>query len=147
MIKKILFTLIAVFGITSAANAYDTYVHDGSVLPQKAQATIANNFKADVSVVKLDKTLGYINDYEVILTDGTEIKFDHKGNWDNVEVNINKSVPSTFVITPIANYVKKHQPDQRIVGIDKDRDGYEVVLANGRELKFNEVGQYIRHED
>ena len=76
MIKRLLIALVAVIGVSAAAVARDTYAHDASVLPKAAQTTLSQNFKARVSVVKIDKDFGRISDYEVILTDGTEITFD-----------------------------------------------------------------------
>lgn len=146
MIKKLLIALIAVVGLSSAATARDVYSHDGSVLPKAAQTTIANNFKAKVSIVKVDKEFGRISDYETILTDGTEITFDRDGNWENIEVNISKSVPSAFVPASIASYVKKNQPGTRIVGIEKERKGYEIELSNGVDIKFDTAGNFVRYD-
>lgn len=147
MMKKILMLIIAIVGITTAASAKDTYAHDASVLPKAAQTVINKNFKSQVSVVKIDKDFGRISEYEVILTDGTEITFDRNGNWDNVEVSNHTSVPKAFVPETISTYVKSQQPGQRIVGIDKERSGYDVELSNGVEMKFNKDGQFIRYDD
>ncbi len=67
------------------AGARDNYTHDASVLPDLAKTIIENNFKADISIIKIDTDFGIVSEYEVILTDGTEISFDPKGNWDNIE--------------------------------------------------------------
>ena len=85
--------------------------------------------------------------YEVILNDGTEISFDRDGNWENVEVNNTKSVPSTIVPKAIRAYVAKTHPGQRIVGIDKERKGYEIELSNGIDMKFDKAGQFLRYDD
>ncbi len=58
MIKKILMLIVAVVGVSVSARSSDTYVHDASVLPQNAQATITDNFKSTVSVIKIDKDFG-----------------------------------------------------------------------------------------
>lgn len=144
--KKFLLMLGLLIGITSAASAKDTYAHDASVLPEAARTTIANNFKSKVSVVKIDKDFGRISEYEVTLTDGTEISFDSKGNWENVETNNAKSVPAGFIPKAISDYVAKNQPNTRIVGIDKERNGYEVELSNGVDIKFNKDGQFVRYD-
>ena len=68
VMKKIILILMAVLGLSATAMARDTYAHDASVLPQSAQTMLSSNFKAKVSVVKIDKTLGRIDDYEVILS-------------------------------------------------------------------------------
>ena len=144
--KKILLMLGLILGISAVASAKDTYAHDDSVLPQAARTTIANNFKAKVSVVKIDKDFGRISEYEVILTDGTEISFDLNGNWENVETNKSKAVPSGFIPKAISDYVAKNQPGTRIVGIDKERNGYEIELSNGVDIKFNKDGQFIKYD-
>ena len=145
--KKFLLTLIAVFSITAIASARDIYSHDASVLPKAAQSTINKNFKAKVSVVKIDKDFGRISEYEAILTDGTEISFDRHGNWDNIETSASSSVPEALIPAPISTYVKKNYSGQKIVGIDKERNGYEVELTNGLDLKFNKQGEFLRYDD
>lgn len=146
MLKRIMIALIAIVGLTATASAKGTYAHDASVLPQAAQTTISNNFKAKVSVVKIDKDFGRISDYEVILTDGTEISFDRDGNWENVEVNVTKSVPSGFVPAAISNFVKKNQHGERIIGIERDKKGYEVELSNGVDIKFDKAGNFKKYD-
>ena len=128
------------------ANASDNYTRDASVLPASARTVIANDFSAGVSVVKIDKTLGRVDDYEVVLTDGTEIKFDRNGNWKDIEVAANKRVPDALVPSAIRSYVSENQHGTRIVGIEKDRGGYEVSLSNGVEIKFNNEGQFLRYD-
>ncbi|RXE69944.1 hypothetical protein ED328_00800 [Muribaculaceae bacterium Isolate-001 (NCI)] len=145
--KKLLMVLAILIGIAGYGFAKDIYAHDASVLPKAAQSIIAKNFKAKVSVVKMDKDFGRVTEYEAILADGTEISFDRDGNWDNIEVNKSKSVPAALVPKGIRNFVAKQQPGQRIVGIDKERSGYDVELTNGIDLKFNKAGQFIRYDD
>lgn len=147
MFKKMLVMAVAVLGLATVATAKDTYAHDASVLPKAAQTTLANNFKSKVSVIKIEKDFGRVSEYEVIMTDGTEISFDRNGNWDNVEIGMNGTIPSAFIPKAIASYVKANQPGQKIVGIDKERSGYDVELSNGVEMKFNKQGQFIRYDD
>lgn len=147
MFKKLLFLIIAVLGVSTAAMAKGSYAHDASVLPQAAQSVLANNFKAKVSLVKVDKDFGRVSEYEVILTDGTEITFDRNGNWDEIEVSRNGIIPKTFIPDAISGYVAKNQPGQKIVGIDKSRKGYEIELANGVEMKFDTQGQFVKYDD
>lgn len=145
--KKLLLALVAILCVSVAATAKDSYSRDASVLPKGAQTTLSNNFKAKVSVIKIDKELGRISDYEVVLTDGTEITFDRDGNWKDIEVGINGTIPSGFIPAEVAKYVKKNQPGQKIVGIEKERHGYDVELSNGVDIKFDKQGQFIRFDD
>lgn len=144
--KKLVMILVMVFAVTFGVSAGDTYAHDASVLPKAAQTVIRNNCKGKVSVVKIEKTLGYITEYEVVLTDGTEISFDRDGNWSDVETANSKSVPSGFVPTAISNFVKKNHAGTRIVGIEKERSGYEIELSNGIDIKFDKKGAFTRYD-
>lgn len=125
----------------------DTYAHDASVLPRAAQSVLKKNFKSNVSVVKIDKDFGRVSEYEVVLSDGAEVTFDSKGNWKDVEVAADKSVPAGFVLKPISDYVSKNHKGAKIVGVDKNRSGYEVQLNNGIEMKFSTSGQFVRYDD
>lgn len=145
--KKIVLMLAMALGLTFAASARDTYAHDASVLPEAARTTISNNFKAKVSVVKIEKTLGRVDEYDVVLTDGSEISFDRDGNWDNVEVAKTASVPGGFVPRAVSEYVKKNHSGTRVVGIEKERSGYEVELSNGIDMKFDKSGNFVRYDD
>ncbi|MDE7388965.1 MAG: PepSY-like domain-containing protein [Muribaculaceae bacterium] len=144
--KKLILMLAIALGASAGASAKDYYAHDASVLPEAARTTISNHFKSKVSVVKVEKTLGHIDEYDVTLSDGTEISFDNKGNWDNIETNVGKSVPSSIIPEAIRKYVAEAQPGTRIVGIDKERKGYEVELSNGVDMKFDKSGRFVRYD-
>lgn len=143
--KKLLITLMLVITFGGIALA-DTYVHNDSPLPESAKSVIKKNFKSGVSVVKIDKDFGRIDEYDVVLTDGTEISFDSKGNWKDVEVSANSSVPSGFILEPINSYVKKNHPGVKIVGVEKGRKKIEVTLSNGIEIEFNKAGNFLRYD-
>ncbi|MDE6272160.1 MAG: PepSY-like domain-containing protein [Muribaculaceae bacterium] len=143
--KKLLLTLILAVTFGGVAFA-DTYSHSDAVLPEAAKSVIKKNFKADVSVVKIDKNLGRVSEYEVILKDGSEVTFDSKGNWKDVEVAADKSVPSSFLLKPIQEYVKKNHPGQNIVGVEKEHNKIEVTLANGVEMKFDAAGKFLKYD-
>ncbi|MDE6513465.1 MAG: PepSY-like domain-containing protein [Muribaculaceae bacterium] len=146
--KKFLLLIAVAIAGSFGAQAKDQYVRDVNYLPQTAKTFIGQHFKgSDISVIKLDKTLGKVTEYEVIMQDGTEISFDRNGNWDNVEMPVKKSVPKAIVPAQIASYVAKNYPNQRIVSIDKDRSGYEIELQSGVDLKFNKAGQFKRIDD
>ena len=87
--------MVALAAIISvvAVQARSNYRQDASVLPVAAQSVIRSNFKAPVSLVKVDKDFGRVSEYEVILTDGTEITFDSKGNVKEIETARTGSVP------------------------------------------------------
>ena len=144
--KKFALLLLIIAWTIGIANAKDEYAHDGSVLPAAAQSSIKKNFKSSVSVVKIDKDFGRISEYEVTLTDGSEITFDRNGNWKEVETNIGKQVPAAYIPAGVRDYVAKNQKGAHVVGIEKERNGYEVNLSNGIDIKFDRQGKFIRFD-
>lgn len=83
-------------------------------------------------------------DYEVTLSDYTQIDFDgsmfSKPTWDEVDCRrstAHTAVPATLVPTEIADYVNRVYPGQSIVKIAKDRREWDIELGNGIEIEFN----------
>lgn len=144
--KKLFLSLVMILAIVATGFARDEYAHDAKVLPKAAQTFIANHFKAKVGVVKIDKDFGSISEYEVTLSDGSEITFDKNGNWKDVETNVSAAVPSKIIPSPISSFISKNHPGQRIVGIDKERNGYEVTLSNGIDIKFDTKGAFKKYD-
>lgn len=93
----------------------DYYSRNISILPETVKVILAKNFKAPVSFIKTEKTLGFVVDYEVILTDGTEITFDKNGTWESVEISANQVAPNVFIIKGISDYINKNFPGQKIL--------------------------------
>lgn len=145
--RRILLTAAILLGSVAAMSARDTYTRNVNDLPPAAKSVLASNFNSKVSVIKIDRDFGRVSDYEVVLSDGSEITFDRAGNWENVEVAPNKAVPNKFILGPIAAYIKSNHKGTRVVGIDKDRRGYEVELSNGIELKFDRQGNFLRYDN
>ena len=116
-------------------------------LPQQAQ-TFVNTHFADkqVSVVYRDSEVGD-NDYELLFTDGANIDFTKKGEWNEVEDRDADGVPIAIMHQDIVNYVSTNFAGQYVVQIGKERNDFEVELNNGVELVFDKNGQFLRHDD
>lgn len=145
--KKSLIALLMVAICAISAQARDEISRDVTILPKAAQSFLKSNFKAPVSFIKIDKTLGHVNDYEVVLTDGVEIDFDNDGSWDKIETPADLSVPTSIIPKVITAYVAKNFPGQNIVSIEKERRTYEVELRNGVDLIFDRSGNFKRIDD
>ncbi len=141
--KKILIALLLIICGAGAASAFiDSYVIDRKNLPEQAQQMLSEYFpKAKVSLIKVDRHLLKKTDYDVKLVNGTKIEFTNAGKWKSVDCKT-REVPEGLVTKPIRNYVKKNFPDVKIVKIEKKSGGYEIVLSDGVELKFNLLGQF-----
>ena len=144
---KKLFLMFAFFIGVLSVSARDNYSHDVNILPETAQTVIKQNFKSDVSHIKIGKEFGRIREYDVILTDGSEISFDKHGNWKEVETRRTASVPQALIPGPITKFVKANQKSANVTGIEKKNYGYEVELSNGKDVKFTEKGKFIRYDD
>ena len=144
--KKFLLLIAATALSVGSMVAGDRYSRNIADLPATAQTTIQQNFKAKLSVIKIDSGITGISEYEVVLTDGTEITFDRNGEWRDIEVAIGKKVPDYFVPQTIRNYIKANNQNRKVVSIEKNRNTYEVELENGVEMKFDRAGNFIRYD-
>lgn len=115
-------------------------------LPAGVWTFIQENFpKSDISFAS--KEIEFLGvEYEIILTNGTKIKFDKQGNWEKVDCK-SHNVPSSLVPTTIHKFVCAHYPMTNIVKINKERYGYEIELSNDLDLKFNKKGLLISIDD
>jgi hypothetical protein len=90
------------------------------------------------------------SEYEVKLSDGTEIEFTRKGEWKSIDCkhsNIYTSVPEALIPVEIANYVKTNFTDEDIIKIDKDRREWEIELSNRLEIKFDKKFRVLEFDD
>lgn len=85
--------------------------------------------------------------YDVVLADGTQIEFDTDQMWDKIQCPMTNPVPTVLIPAPIMAYLQGNFPGVMIQKIDKDGSGYEVELANGLELKFNQQGALMEMDD
>ena len=102
--KKMIIAAMASVVVCLSACAEKTQLVKFNELPQKEQTFIETYFNAaDISFVKMEKD-GLHNDYDVRMTDGTEIDFDHDGSLEQVDCNT-KAVPAGIVPEKITTYV------------------------------------------
>ncbi len=85
--------------------------------------------------------------YEVFLVDGTHIEFDTDDMWDKIESPVARPVPQQLIPAPIASHLQANFPGTVVTKIDKERNGYEIELANGMELKYNKQGVLREMDD
>ena len=145
--KKFLSVLLLALVAVQFAFAGDVITEDAKQLPLTARNFINQYFsKPQISHIKIESEILQTKKYEVILTDRTEIDFDSKGNW--IEVDCQKSaVPAALVSVPVKDYVKKNFPGEIITKIERGRSGVEVELSNDYSLKFNKKGKFVSMDD
>ena len=85
--------------------------------------------------------------YEVLLTNGIEIDFDGKGNWQEVDAKKGK-VPATIIPSFVSNYLKTNNfTTEFVTKIERDRKGYEVELNTDLSFKFDKNGKFRKADD
>lgn len=114
-------------------------------LPQAITSFIKQHFPS-VSIVGVEPD--YDNgglEYDVYMSDGTQIDFDANHQWDQVESM--RGVPAFFVPRAIASYVKGNYQNLAITKINKEYYGYEIELVNGLDLNFDRSGRFMGMDD
>ncbi len=144
---KLIFIAIMAFIATATCSARDEYSTDVNVLPAAAKTLISKHFQnLGVNQIKIDRHSFGGDDYEVALSDGTEIDFDSKGNLEEVDCGRSGKVPGALILKSVRDYVVKNYPKQNIIKYEVKRKGYEVELNNGLDLVFDKQGKF-RHID
>lgn len=144
--KRTLSLLVLALMAVQLAFAGDVITQDPKQLPVAARNFIAQHFgESQISYIKIETE--FMNKkYEVLLTDRTEIEFDSKGNW--LEVDCKRSaMPEVLVPVYVKEHVAKNFPQAFVVKLEKDRGELEADLSNGFSLTFNKRGQLIDIDD
>jgi len=143
IIKGLLFVAVTL----TANGAQAQKVLKVNQLPQPAQNFIQKHFDArNVSHVIEDDEFFSSKEYKVALSDGTEIEFDSKGNWTEIDSDL-QPVPQAIVPNNIRQYVSKSFPNNQIVQISRSSRKYEVELTSGIDLEFDSKGNFKRIDD
>ncbi|GAA4138455.1 PepSY-like domain-containing protein [Sphingobacterium kyonggiense] len=138
--------LIAFLGTAFTATAQEKVITVNQ-LPKTAQSFISSHYaKSPVSLVKSEKETLSPLEYKVVLQDGTEIEFDEKGNWTEIDGKRN-AVPTAIIPAAIKAHVNKSFPNNEIVELKKKKKGYEVELTSGIDLKFDAKGKFLKIDD
>ena len=144
MKKQILTLTIALFLSATAFAQNGTTKFEQ--LPAKSQEFIKTYFKDyKVSYILTDKEFADV-DYKVRFEDGTEIEFNAKGEWTDVNGKQN-CIPTGFILAEITDYVKAHHKDMCITDIEKESKRITIELNNNLEIKFNSKGKFISYDD
>ena len=143
-ISRILVTLVIALTSLTLISCSDRII-PSEKLPAAAQSFLKEYFPdSPISYVKKEADL--TPTYEVVLQNGTEIEFNKKGEWDNIDCK-RLAVPAALIPAAISEYVNANFPGQSIVKIDRETYGHEIEMANGLELKFDKKGKLLHIDD
>ena len=141
--KKIILTLPALAISLASAWAAEEFTQDVSKLPEGARTFISKNFSdAKIAGIKIEKEFTFVEDYEVLLSDGTKIEFLPDGQMKEIE-NKAAGIASSAIPKAISDYVSNNYANQKIVKIESKNYGYEVKISSGIELMFDKNGKFL----
>ncbi|MCQ2285868.1 MAG: PepSY-like domain-containing protein [Bacteroidales bacterium] len=140
--KKIILILTCIFIFSLTAFCDNERPIKKGDLPQNAQTFISQHFKKEI----LAYCLAEGKEFKVYFSNGNKVEFDKNGEWTEVKCKVG-NVPSDIVPDAIKNHIKSTFGNQKIVKIEKNKNGYDVELTNDLDILFDCSGQFIRVDD
>ncbi|MBQ8594064.1 MAG: PepSY-like domain-containing protein [Bacteroidaceae bacterium] len=145
--RKILTAIFSLFLLVTGVSANDRVTHDVNQLPAAARQFITTHFpKAPVSYLSIDRKLFGVEGYDVRLIDGTEIDFNNKGEWKEIDAE-HKVIPAAIIPENIKKYINQYYPQNKVTKIKHTKRGYELHLNNDLEVDFDQRGNFLRLDD
>lgn len=140
MIRKNIFTLVLV---ASSLFATAQQKSKSAQLPKEAQTFLEVNFKGiQVQEVKKEAE-GTTFKYEVKLANGTEIDFNKRGRWTEVESKTT-SIPVTMLQPSVGQYIQKNYPGAKITEVKKGVRFNFVEINDNQKLQFDSAGTFYK---
>ena len=126
------------------------YAQDVNDLPETASDYINRNFPT-VEIDKVDVNNSWYNmsdseTYEVELVNGMELDFNKKGEITEIENDEGEMIPEGVFDRSVWDYFEQNYADAVIVNYEIDKDGYDLELEDGRELKFDSEGTFLEED-
>lgn len=114
-------------------------------LPAKAQNFIETFFPDQSDIyAERERNDGH-KEFEVRLSGGIEIEFDHNGEWKSVDCSFS-TVPEGIVPQKIADDIAVRYPGVGIYKAERKPGGYQISTGNGLELFYSADGVFVRAE-
>ena len=144
--KKLFFTGIGL--LFSAALVFAQT--DTGKLPQSSQDFLKKHFSSE-QVVKVEKNDNWYNwdkdeMYEVKLANGIKLDFNKTGEVTEIDSKEGFTIPPEALPQAIRSYLDQNDLSSEVVSWEKEDDGHEVQLADGRELEFDSAGKFLKED-
>ena len=145
-VRKLLAFLPILLGVWMLSSCDDEKKIDFGDLPSEARSFIENYFpSADVLSIVQEKEDGR-KEYQVKLSNGTDMEFDEDGEWTNIECYFSP-LPTGILPANVITKVEELHPEAYINGVEKELGGYvvEVTDAGGIDwdMRFNAQFEYV----
>jgi hypothetical protein len=145
MRKKLIILFAALTPATAAMADYDKPIRFED-LPAEAREFIRAHFpEAKVTLSTVDREF-MDTTYDIIFTDGTQIEFDSRGRWKEIDCR-ESFVPNEVMLPGIVSFIGENYPEARVRDIERGRRGFEVNLSNRAELYFDSKGNFAGYDD
>ncbi len=141
--KKIVLFVLSLVCLTACAD--EPKVSSLDALPSTAKNLLLQCIDSQDILQVLVEGYALDKEYKIVLKDGSEWEFDHKGHLESVEAPT--GVPDAAIPAAILTYVKTHYPKLTIVEYSIDHHEQEVELSSGIELVFDSKGNFLRLDD
>lgn len=140
-----MFVLSAGFLITAACQDRDEKKINYKDLPAVSRTFVERFF--DQNMVKRVIHDLKEQDYEVYMSDGSEITFNKAGEWIDVDTKSNPFPMQMFDLLPpsILSYLNDNYPNNPVDEVSLKSYGYEVSLGStpDTDVKFDKDGKFI----
>lgn len=134
IMKKMIFLFICFLSAAVMASCREKPVAFNQ-LPDAAQSFISTYY-TDQTVTLATRDDDLIRpDYDVRLSNGTELEFDHAGALK--KASSHEGISEELIPESIRKYVTAHYPKAGYREYEVGKRTYEVKLTNNLELKFN----------
>ena len=145
-VRKLLALLPILLGVWMLSSCDDEKKIDFGDLPSEARSFIENYFpSADILSIVQEKEDGR-KEYQVKLSNGTDMEFDEDGEWTNIECYFSP-LPTGILPANVITKVEELHPEAYINGVEKELGGYvvEVTDAGGIDwdMRFNAQFEYV----
>ena len=145
-VRKLLTFLPFLLGVLMFASCDDEKRIDFEDLPSEARSFVETYFPG-VNIVSIirEKDDGQ-KEYQVKLSDGTDMEFDEDGTWRSIECYFSKLPQGILPATVVAKVDELH-PEGYINGVDRELGGYQVEVTDREgidwNMRFNTQFEYI----
>lgn len=108
-----------------------------SDVPSSVQIFLREYF----SEFEVEFVRGENSEFEVFLKKGVKITFDKHGKWRRIKSLV--ALPFELLPRLAQEFIKSYYQNMKIIEIQRDKSGYEIVLQNHKEVHLCKDGSFF----
>lgn len=145
-VRKWLAFLPILLGVWMLSSCDDEKRIDFEDLPDQARSFVETYFPSvDILSIVQEKDDGR-KEYQVRLSDGTDMEFDEDGAWTSIECHFS-TLPEGILPAKVTAKVEELHPGGYINGVDKEVGGYVVEVTDidgiDWDMRFDAQFEYV----